>query len=256
MSRILLAGVLSFALGCGALAGQTAEQEKKAVPSQEKQASTVPPQREGFFTFATKMINPKNTDYGQLIAARRAAFADASATNSYFWYSAGSTAAVLILLFVLYVKLLEHKSYQWRAAEVIADLRNAEKLATAKAKESIATYKRHMLECNRVVEHEIAGRVLPGAVANQDIQRTAESLRHDLQTSTAEINRLVEQLKSKENLIKDLTGRIDALEQADPITAQPTASSEKSYPELLALLNRLTRDLDLERRRNGALKGA
>jgi hypothetical protein len=119
--------------------GQTSEQQKRPTPSTEEPARSVPRQRDGFFTFATKMINPKDTDYGELIAERRAALADASATNSYFWYSAGSTATVLFLLFVLYVQILGHKSYEWRAAEVITDLRNAEKLATAKTRQAIAT---------------------------------------------------------------------------------------------------------------------
>ena len=55
------------------------------------------------------------------------------------------------------------------AAEVITDLRNAEKLATAKTRQAIADYKRHMIQCNRVVEAEIAGRVLPGAVVDQEM---------------------------------------------------------------------------------------
>jgi hypothetical protein len=201
------------------------------------------------------MINPKDTDYGELIAERRAALADASATNSYFWYSAGSTATVLFLLFVLYVQILGHKSYEWRAAEVITDLRNAEKLATAKARQAIADYKRHMIQCNRVVEAEVAGRVLPGAVVDQDMQRTAETLRQKLDAAEAENRQLGQQLRHKEELIADLNKRMDRLEQSELAGAQ-SPTSPQTHPELIAVVDRLTRQLDAETRRNGSLKGA
>lgn len=256
MKRICVMGVLSFALTFRAPAGQTAEQQRTPAPSSGQPAASLSSHREDLFTFATKMINPKNTDFGELIAQRRAALADASVTNSYFWYSAGSTATVLFLLFVLYVKLMSHNTYQWEVAEVIADLRNAEKLATAKARQAIAGYNRHMVQCNRVVEAEIAGRVLPGAVLNQDAQRTTETIRQKLDASEAETRQLAEQLKIKEALVEDLTHRIEALENADPAAPQPAARPEKSDPGLLALVNRLTRELDSEKRRNGALKGA
>ncbi len=256
MTRFLLVASLSFILACVAVAGTSAEKDKKPVPSEEKPAVAEPLHRDGFFTFATRMINSKNIDYGELIAERRNTLADASATNSYFWYSAGSTATVLILLFVLYFKLLEYQDYQWRAAEVITDLRNSEKLATAKTRQAVASYKRHMVQCNRVVEAEVAGRVLPGAAAAQDMERAAESVRQKLQAAEVENRRLAEQLKNKEDLVKDLTSRLDALEDGQPIPAREAANTEKSDPELLALVNRLTRDLDFEKRRNGVLKGA
>ena len=202
------------------------------------------------------MINPKDRNYGELIAERRAALADASATNSYFWYSAGSTGTVLVLLFLLYVKILEQKSYRWRAAEVITDLRNAEKLATAKAREAIETYKRHIIECNRVVEAEIAGRVLPGTALSREMDSKVESLREQLQGKTADNLRLAQQLEKKEELYRDLVKRMDLLEQAPLSEAKVTAGAQQADPELLALVNRLTRDLDMEKRRNGALKGA
>jgi hypothetical protein len=231
------------------------EEERRPAPAQEQQVNPGPPQREGFFSFATKMINPKDTDFGELIAERRAALADASATNSYFWYSAGSTATVLFLLFALWVQILGHKSYEWRAAEAITDLRNAEKLATAKARQAIATYKRHMIQCNRVVEAEIAGRVLPGVAVDQDLQRTAEGLRQKLEATETDNRQLAQRLRDKEELIADLNKRMDRLEQVEPAESQ-SQTNQQAHPELLALVDRLTRQLDAEQRRNGSLKGA
>ena len=257
MKSVLLIASLNFVLACGVFAGTSGEQDKTPAPSEEKPAVVAEPlHRDGFFTFAAKMINPKNIDYGELIAERRNALADASATNSYFWYSAGSTVTVLILLFVLYVNLLEYHDYQWRAAEVITDLRNSEKLATAKTRQVIASYNRHLTQCNRVVEAEVAGRILPGAAVGQDMERAAESVRQKLQVAEVENRRLAEQLKNKEDLVKDLTNRLDALEEGQPIPAREPANTEKSDPELLALVTRLTRDLDFEKRRNAVLKGA
>jgi hypothetical protein len=202
------------------------------------------------------MINPKDTDYGKLLAERRAALADASATNSYFWYSAGCTGTVLVLLFVLYIQILEQKSYRWRAAEVITDLRNAEMLATAKAREAIAAHKRHMIDCNRVVEAEVAGRMLPGTALGRDMESKLESLGDQLQAKAAENLRLAAQLEKKEELYRDLVKRMDLLEQAPPSEMKATLGAQQGNSELLALVNRLTRDLDMERRKNGALKGA
>lgn len=256
MRRICVMALLSLALTFRAPAGQTVEQQRTPAPSSGQSAASLSSHREDLFTFATKMINPKDTDFGELIAQRRAALADASVTNSYFWYSAGSTATVLFLLFVLYVKFMSHNTYQWEVAEVITDLRNAEKLATAKARQAIAGYNRHMVQCNRVVEAEIAGRVLPGAAANQDVQRTAETLRQKLDAAEAENRQLSEQLKRKEALVDDLTGRIEALEAISSGSSQVPATAEKGDPGILALVNKLTRELDLEKRRNGALKGA
>lgn len=256
MRRIESVAVMGLALVCSVYSAQRAEQEDALAPSQEERSTAAQPQRDGFFSYVTKMINPKDTDYGKLIADRRAALADASATNSYFWYGAVSTGTVLVLLFVLYVEILEQKSYRWRAAEVITDLRNAEKLATAKAREAIATYKRHMIECNRVVEAEVAGRLLPGTALSRDMESKLEGLREQLQAKTAENLRLAEQLEKKEELYRDLVKRMDLLEQASPSEVKGTAGAQPTNSELLALVSRLTRDLDVERRRNGALKGA
>lgn len=256
MKRMCVMGLLSFALTFRAPAGQTAEQQRTPAPSSGQPAASLSSHREDLFTFATKMINPKDTDFGELIAQRRAALADASVTNSYFWYSAGSTATVLFLLFVLYVKLMSHTTYQWEVAEVITDLRNAEKLATAKARQAIAGYNRHMVQCNRVVEAEIAGRVLPGAAIDQDAERRAETVRLKLEASEAENRQLTQQLRHKEDLIADLNKRMDRLEQSEPPRAPSQQTGQQTNPELIALVDRLTRQLDAETRRNGSLKGA
>ena len=248
--------ILSVVLGSSTFAKQATEQNSKPVAPEEKPAVAEPLHKDGFFTFATKMINPKNIDYGELIAERRNALANASATNSYFWYSAGSTTTVLVLLFVLYVKLLEYQDFRWRAAEVITDFRNSEKLATAKTRQAVASYKRHMVQCNRVVEAEIAGRVLPGGVIDQDMQLAMTSLRQELDASNEEKTRLKQQLQEKETFVRDMTKRMDAFEQTGPSMPLASANSPESTSELMMVINRMARELDAEKRRNAALKGA
>ncbi len=255
MKRMWLLGILALALAMSVLA-QTNKREAQPVPTEGKQAPSIAPRRDGFFSFATKMINPKDTNYGDLIAERRAALADATVTNPYFWYSAGSTLAILFLLFALYVKVLDGKSYLWQCTEVITDLRKMEDLASKRAEQATTNYNQHMSDCNRVVEAEVAGRVLPGAVLSQDMERTVDSLRQELEAATAENKRLMLQLQEKDNLLRDVTKRMDALEQTSPSALPGKASAQQSSPELLAMVNRLTRELDAEKRRNGVLKGA
>jgi hypothetical protein len=254
MRSICLAGILSLGLALSAL-GQTQDGDTRAIPGERKQANNIQA-RDGFFSFATKMINPRDTNYGDLIAERRAALAEATVTNPYFWYSAGSTFAILFLLFALYVKVLDGKSYLWQCAEVINDLRNMEKLASKRAEHATAIYNQHMSDCNRVIEAEVAGRVLPGVILSQNMERTVDNLRQELETATAENRRLIQQLQEKDSLLRDVTKRMDVLEQSSPSMPSEKTSSQRSNPELLAMVNRLTRELDAEKRRNGALKGA
>lgn len=254
MTRFWLLLVLSVAVEC--LSGQTQDSKRNSYDPASRKDASIQSHREGFFSFALKMVNPKDIDYGEWIAERGQALADASATNPYFWYGFGSTMAVLALLFALHVKILEGQSFRWRAAEVIADLRNSEKLAIAKAKEAIARYNRHMGDCNRVIEARVAGRALPCSALEQDLERMVDNLRQSLEATNAEKQQLSLQLESKEKLCRDLTTRIDALEQAEPSVVQVPADSPKSTTELIALINRLTRELDVERRSNGTLKGA
>jgi uncharacterized coiled-coil protein SlyX len=131
-----------------------------------------------------------------------------------------------------------------------------ENLASERAEHATSMYNQHMSDCNRVIEAEVAGRVLPGAILSQDMERTVDSLRQELETATAENRRLMQQLQEKDGLLRDLTRRMDALEQSSPAAPSEKASSQQSNPELLAMVNRLTRELDAEKRRNGALKGA
>jgi hypothetical protein len=236
--------------------GQTQENKRDKYDPASGRDASIQSHREGFFSFVMKTVNPKDIDFGELIAERRQALADASVTNPYFWYGAGSTIAVLILLFALYVKILEGNSFRWRSAEVIADLRNSEKLAIAKAKEAITRYNRHMSDCNRVIEAGIAGRALPGAVLGQDMERTVYSLRQELDASDEENRRLKQQLQEKETLVRDMTKRMDVLEQADPSVVQVPVNSSESISELMTVINRMARELDAEKRRNGVLKGA
>jgi hypothetical protein len=166
------------------LSGQTQENNRDKYDPASGRDASIQSHREGFFSFVTKMVNPKDIDFGELIAERRQALADASVANPYFWYGAGSTMAVLVLLFALYVKILEGNSFRWRSAEVIA------------------RHNRNMSDCNRVIEAGVAGRALPGTVLGQDMERTVYSLRQELDASDEENRRLKQQLQEKKRLFE------------------------------------------------------
>ena len=74
--------------------------------------------KEDFFHFATKQVNPNDTDWGAWIERRREAFMEAMVANPFFWYSALTTALLIVLMIAFGVRVVDEKRKLWHAAEI------------------------------------------------------------------------------------------------------------------------------------------
>jgi hypothetical protein len=81
-------------------------------------------QKDDFFTASTKLVNKNDFDYGAMLERRRQAFLDASAANPFFWYSALTTALLMVLMLAYGVRVMDEKRKLWRAAEILNDVWN------------------------------------------------------------------------------------------------------------------------------------
>jgi hypothetical protein len=79
-------------------------------------------QKDDFFHASTKLVNPKDVDYGAVLEQRRKALLDASVTNPFFWYSALTTGLLIVLMVAYGVRVMDEKRKLWRAAEIPTDV--------------------------------------------------------------------------------------------------------------------------------------
>ena len=149
----------------GSSPAHKADEKQPASGLYQRQAATRPhEQKDDFFTASTKLVNKNDLDYGAMIERRRQAFLDASAANPFFWYSALTTALLMVLMLAYGVRVMDEKRKLWRAAEILNDVWNDAQYARALAETAIQKYNRHMEECNRVIEAQLSGRASPTAL--------------------------------------------------------------------------------------------
>ena len=125
-------------------------------------------EKENFFTSSTKLVNKNDVDYGAMFERRRQVFLDASAANPFFWYSALTTAILMVLMFAYGVRVMDEKRKLWHAAEILTDVWNQEQYSQSVAQTATERYNRHMLDCNRVIEAQVSGRPSPGMFEAND----------------------------------------------------------------------------------------
>jgi len=220
-------------------------------------------EKENFFTSSTKLVNRSDVDYGALVERRRQAFLDASVANPFFWYSALTTSFLIALMFAYGVRVMGEKRKLWRAAEILNDVWNDAQYARATAVAAIERYNRHMETCNRVIEAQLSGRPSPAALETTDVRNELIRVRGELDSVESERKLLKAKLDEKEKLVDDLSVRLSALEKGEqnggmiPARTQ-SGSAGFGEPEgrLVARINQLTQQLEAEKQRNRALKGA
>ena len=66
-------------------------------------------EKEDFLTSSTKLVNKSDFDYGAMLEQRRQAFLAASGANPFFWYSALTTAILMVLMFAYGVRVMDGK---------------------------------------------------------------------------------------------------------------------------------------------------
>ena len=240
-----------------------ADRTQAAAASQRQTDERPKQQKEDFFTSSTKLVNKSDVDYGAMLERRRQAFLDASAGNPFFWYSALTTALLMVLMFAYGVRVMDEKRKLWRAAEILNDVWNDAQYARATADTAIERHNRHMEACNRVIEAQLSGRPSPAALETTDARNELTRVRAELDSVDSERKLLKAKLDEKEKLVDDMSVRLSALEKGDqnggtnPTRAQNGGPGHgESEGRLIARINQLTQQLEAEKLKNRALKGA
>jgi hypothetical protein len=241
-----------------------ADQKQPAAGLYQQPAGPRPhEEKENFFTSSTKLVNKNDVDYGAMLERRRQAFLDASAGNPFFWYSALTTALLMVLMFGYGVHVMDEKRKLWRAAEILNDVWNDAQYARATAENAVERHNSHMEACNRVIEAQLSGRPSPGTLETTDARNELTRVRGELDNIDSERKLLKAKLEEKEKLVDDLSIRLSALEKGEQNggsgtgrTQNGAAGNSESESRLIARINQLTQQLDAEKQKNRALKGA
>jgi hypothetical protein len=113
-----------------------------------------------------------------------------------------------------------------------------------------------------VIEAQLSGRPSPSALATTDANNELTRVRSELDNVDSDRKLMKAKLEAKEKLVDDLSARLSALEKGeqigDTVTArtQNGAGNSESESRLIARINQLTQQLEAEKQRNRALKGA
>jgi hypothetical protein len=164
----------------------TIEQSKAQRSTHQRQSSARPyVGKEDFFHFATKQLNPNDTDWGAWIERRRQVSMEAMVENPFFWYSALATGLLIVLMVAYGVRVMGEKRKLWHAAEILTVVWNQEQYSQSVAQTETERYSRHVLDCNRVIEAQVSGRPSPEMFEANDAREQLERLRPSATTSIA-----------------------------------------------------------------------
>ena len=170
---------------------------------------------------------------------------------------------LLVNMFAYGVRVMDEKRKLWRAAEILNDVWNDAQYARATADAAIGRHNCHMEACNRVIEAQLSGRPSPAALETTDARNELTRVRAELDNVDSERKLLKAKLDEKEKLVDDMSVRLSALEKGDqnagtnPARAQNGGAGHgESEGRLIARINQLTQQLEAEKQKNRALKGA
>ena len=262
---VILAACTAFAFGqtASSSAQKSGANQTVAGQYQRPASAAVGQEKEDFLTSSTKLVNKSDFDYGAMLEQRRQAFLAASGANPFFWYSALTTAILMVLMFAYGVRVMDEKRKLWHAAEILNDVWNDAQYARAIAEDAIGRHNAHMETCNRVIEGQASGRPSPAALETTDARNELARVRGELDNIDSERKLLRAKLDEKEKLVDDLSGRLSVLEKGDQNggpaqgrTQNGNSGSGESESRLIARINQLTQQLETEKQKNRTLKGA
>jgi hypothetical protein len=213
--------------------------------------------KEDFLHFATKQVNPSDADWGARIERRRQAFMEAMVANPFFWYSALTTALLMVLMVAYGVRIMDEKRKLWHAAEILTDVWNQEQHSQSVAQTATDRYNRHMLDCNRVIEAQVSGRPSPGMFEANDAREQLERLRAERDNLECNNRRVKAELEKRDGVIQNLSARVKDLEplfDENGSGAQRPGGSDTER-RLIAKVNQLQQELATEKQKNRVLKG-
>jgi uncharacterized protein YoxC len=216
-----------------------------------------------WYEFLLKQFNPGDIDYGEWMEERRRVFLEATVRNPYFLYSFWLTLWSLFVM-VAYNKLrIDRRRERYLTEEMLTDLYNQDLYSRQTAREAIAKYNNHIETCNRAIEAG-TGQGIAGNTSREDeLKAQVQKLADDLRATTAERDRLAEELKQRSAVVTDLSLQLQAL--SEKIDRKGAAAREVgqgmlplpvSNAEYMKLVNSLQEQLHAEREKNRRLKGA
>jgi hypothetical protein len=239
-------------------AAEKTEQSKQQRGAHQRQSSSRPyVGKEDFFHFATKQVNPNETDWGAWIERRRQVFMEAMVANPFFWYSALATGLLIVLMVAYGVRVMDEKRKLWHAAEILTDVWNQEQHSQSVAQIATERYNRHMVDCNRVIEAQVSGRPSPGMFEANDARDQLERLRAERDNLDSDNRRLKAELEKHDGIIRNLSARVKDLEPQLDQNGSSGHQQDGSDTErrLIAKVNQLRQELETEKQKNRALKG-
>jgi hypothetical protein len=234
------------------------EQSKAQRGVHQRPSSTRPyVGKEDLLHFATKQVNPSDTDWGAWMERRREAFMEAMVANPFFWYSALTTALLIVLMVAYGVRVMDEKRKLWHAAEILTDVWNQEQHSQSVAQTATDRYNRHMLDCNRVIEAQVSGRPSPGMFEANDAREQLERLRAERDNLDSDNRRVKAELEKRDGVIQNLSARVRDLE---PLFDQNGSGAQRpggsdTERRLIAKVNQLQQELATEKQKNRALRG-
>jgi hypothetical protein len=182
-------------------------------------------------------FNPRHLNMGQIFAERKQAWLDNALYNQYFWYSFWVTGLLILSWFAIAWIHDDRVWETWQLAEFAADAVNYANHCKRAAKEAITRYNQHVETCNRVIESQTSGLVTPETAHLESFKQQIEQMTTEKQAAEFKIARLTDELKSKEQAVSEITGRLNALEMQ--LTKKPKDDGSPGPAELVERINRL-----------------
>jgi uncharacterized protein YoxC len=216
-----------------------------------------------WYEFLLKEFNPSDIDYGKWKEERRRAFLEATVRNPYFPYSFWLTLWSLFIM-VAYAKLrIDRRRERYLTEEMLTDLYNQDLYSRQAAREAIAKYNNHVEHCNRAIEAGTGQGISGNASVDDELKAKLQTLADDLRATTAERDRMAEELKQRSAVVTDLSLQLQALSEkiegkgaAARAVGQAVLPLPVSNAEYMKLVNSLQQQLFAEREKNKRLKGA
>ena len=215
-----------------------------------------------WYEFLLKQFNPSDVDYGEWMEERRRVLLAASVKNPYFPYSLCVTVWSLLVM-IAYAKLrIDCRRERYLTEEMLTDLYNQDLYSRQAAKEAIERYNNHIEHCNRAIEAGTGQGISGNATGDDELKAKLQKVADDLRATTAERDRIAEELKQRSAVVTDLSLQLQALsEKIDGkggahVVGQAGLPLPASNAEYMKLVNSLQQQLLAEREKNRRLKGA
>ena len=218
MTRHILVLLLAAFIALGEQRTDATNQEQRSANdvrrySPSAAAGKLGRNQDTFWDFWLRQFNPQRTDYGALLQEKRRQFLAQVGGNPYFWFAFAELAAICFLILWVTKQRIDRRELEWQAAGCMADLANYAHFCKQQALEAVARHNEHIELCNRLIESEETGKPVPPSGVSDEQRQTIDRLQKELADKVADNRRLEAELTSEKSKMRNLTTRLDALEQ-------------------------------------------